>query len=115
MRDPSTEIISKYLAEEESNGRIHKVKGGESRVQCSPFGVIPKKGNTGKWRLIVNLLAPTEASVNDGMDKELASVAYTSVDEVARRVMSLCRRLGMPLDEKKRKVHQKLSRFWASR
>ncbi len=31
------------------------------------------------------------ASVNDGIDKELASVAYTSVDEVARRVMSLGR------------------------
>jgi len=85
------EIISKYPEEEESAGRIHKVKEGESKVQCSPFGVIPKKGKPGKWRFIVNLSAPDGASVNDGIDKELASVAHTSVDEVARRVMAVGR------------------------
>ncbi len=85
------EIISKYLEEEESAERIHQVQGGESRVQCSPFGVIPNKGKPGKWRLIVNLSAPMGASVNDGIDKELASVAYMPVDEVAGRVTSLGR------------------------
>ncbi len=69
------EIISKYLQVEESAGRIHKVKEGVDKVQCSPFGVIPKKGKPGKWRLIMNLSAPDGASVNDGIDKELASVA----------------------------------------
>jgi len=57
------EIISKYLQEEECAGRIHKVNEGEDRVQCSPFGVIPKKGKPGRWRLIVNLSAPDGASV----------------------------------------------------
>ncbi len=85
------EVIRKYLEEEEGGGRIHKVIDGESRVQCSPFGVIPKKGKPGRWRLIVNLSAPEGASVNDGIDKELASVAYTSVDEVVRRVVKLGR------------------------
>ncbi len=58
-------------------------------MQCSPFGVIPKKGRPGKWRLIVNLSAPDGGSTNDGIARELASVAYTSVEEVVRRVMEL--------------------------
>ncbi len=58
-------------------------------MQCSPFGVIPKKGRPGKWRLIVNLSAPDGGSTNDGIARELASVAYTSVEEVVRRVIEL--------------------------
>ncbi len=85
------EIIGKYLREEVSAGRVHIVKEGRAIVQCSPFGVIPKKGKPGRWRLIVNLSAPDGASVNDGIDKELASVAYMSVDEVARRVLEVGR------------------------
>ena len=27
-------------------------------VHCSPFGVIPKKGKAGRWRLIVDLSSP---------------------------------------------------------
>ena len=30
-------------------------------VQISPFGIIPKRNRPGKWRLIVNLSAPTGA------------------------------------------------------
>ncbi len=39
----------------------------------------------------MNLSAPEGASVNDGIAKELASVAYTYVDEVVRRVLQLGR------------------------
>ena len=66
---------------------------GESRqvtgVQLSPFGVIPKKGKPGRWRLILNLSAPEGGSVNDGIAKELSRVEYTSVDDVVRRVLEL--------------------------
>ncbi len=85
------EIIGQYLREEVSAGRVHRVKEGRAKVQCSPFGVIPKKGKPGRWRLIVNLSAPDGDSVNDEIDKELASVAYTSVDKVARRVLEVGR------------------------
>ncbi len=44
-------------------------------IHCSPFGVIPKRGRPGKWRLIVNLSAPKGNSVNDGISKELASLS----------------------------------------
>ena len=39
----------------------------------------------------MNLSAQEGAIVNDGIAKELASVAYTSVDEVVRRVLQLGR------------------------
>ena len=44
---------------------------------------MPKKNRLDKWRLIVNLSAPEGRSVNDGIDKELASLSYVSVDDVA--------------------------------
>ncbi len=60
-------------------------------IHCNPFGVIPKKNKPGKFRLIVNLLAPDNHSVNDGINKELASLSYVTVDEVAKTVASLGR------------------------
>ena len=83
------EIISKYLEEEVQNERVWSVEQATEGIQCSPFGVIPKKGKPGRWRLIVNLSAPEGHSVNDGIDRELSSVAYTSVDDVIRRVLRL--------------------------
>jgi len=48
----------------------------------SPFGVIPKKSNPGKWRLILELLCPHGKSVNDGISKEFSSLSYVTIDEV---------------------------------
>ena len=59
-------------------------------VHCSPFGVIPKKGKAGRWRLIVDLSSPEGRSVNDGIDKELATVAYMSVDDAMAEVLRIC-------------------------
>ena len=56
-------------------------------VHCSPFGVIPKKNRINKWRLILDLSAPEGASVNDGFSKDLASLAYPSVDNVVSEVV----------------------------
>ena len=39
--------------------------------------------------LITDLSSPTGQSVNDGIDRELASVAYMSVDDVVRRIVEL--------------------------
>ena len=58
------------------------------QVHCSPFGVIPKK-EVGKWRLIMDLSHPEGASINDGIDKALASISYVSVDNVAEVVLKL--------------------------
>ena len=56
-------------------------------LQVNRFGVMPKGHNTGKWRLITDLSFPPGASVNDGIDPDLYSLSYTSIDEVAKLVV----------------------------
>ena len=77
------EVVSKYLSEECAKGRV--VGPIEPiylpQVHTSSFGVIPK-GNTGKWRLIVNLSAPEGASVNDGISEEWCSLSYISIHDL---------------------------------
>ena len=53
------------------------------------MGVIPKGHTPGKWRLITDLSFPPLASVNDGIDRELSSLHYTSVEKVARAAQRL--------------------------
>ena len=43
-------------------------------VHISGFGVIPKPNQVGKWRLILDLSSPKEASINDGISKALCSM-----------------------------------------
>lgn len=59
-------------------------------AHVSPFGVIPKS-EPGKWRLILGLSSPEGGSVNDGISKELCSLSYMSIDDVAARVVCLGR------------------------
>ncbi len=71
------EVVEKYLREELQGNRLITIHHSDDAralgVQCSPFGVIPKKNRPNKWRLIIDLLAPQGHSVNDGISKELAS------------------------------------------
>ena len=89
------EIVAHYLADKLKAGRITvagttwEAQGLE--INCSPFGVIPKKNKPGKFRIILNLSAPENRSVNDGISKELASLSYVTVDEVAETVQRLGR------------------------
>ncbi len=89
------EVVQEYLDREQANGRVFTVgKAGQAEalgVHCSPFGVIPKKGKPGRWRLIVDLSSPEGSSVNDGISAELSSLSYTSVDEVMRKVLEVGR------------------------
>ena len=52
------QVVRKYLNKEVAEKRVWVVgaTGGEmAGMQSSPFGVIPKKGKPGRWRLILNL------------------------------------------------------------
>ena len=81
-------IVDKYLEAEREAGRVTEVKAGDSNtVNCSPFGVIPKCNRPGKWRMIVDLSAPEGHSVNDGLDKGLASLSYVLVDDVVAGIV----------------------------
>ena len=61
---------------------------GNRAVQVSRFGVISKK-IPGKWRLIIDLLAPRYRSVNDGINEDLAYLAYVSVDNMVEVITAL--------------------------
>ena len=51
-------------------------------LHISSFGVIPKKGQPGKWRLIVDLSSPQGASVNDGISSDEFSMHYIKLDQI---------------------------------
>lgn len=85
------DIVSDYLENEVSLNKIarigHPERASELKIHCSPFGVIPKRNQVNKWRLILDLSSPEGKSVNDGIPKELVSLTYMSVDDVVYEVV----------------------------
>ena len=67
-----SEVIDHYLANEVSLGRVAGPFSSPPfpNLHVSSFEVIPKKGQPGKWRLIVDLSSPSGLSVNDGIDPD---------------------------------------------
>ena len=65
-------VIDRYLANEVSLGRVLGPFPSPPLLDLhvSSFGVIPKRGQPGKWRLIVDLSSPGGLSVNDGINPE---------------------------------------------
>ena len=60
-------------------------------VHTSPIGLVPKKGQAGRWRMIVDLSSPSNYSVNDGISRSLCSFSYASVDDAVRHILELGR------------------------
>lgn len=60
-------------------------------IYTSRFGVIPKRSQPGKWRLILDLSFPEHNSVNEGINVSHCSMKYTSVDEAACIIAKLGR------------------------
>ena len=78
------EVIDKYLEQETELGNI---LGPFPRttalvIHVNRFGVIPKKHQMGKWRLITDLSFPEGSSINDGIDANACSLTYITVQEV---------------------------------
>ena len=75
------EVVRDYLAGECAEGTILGPfpAGSLPGLQVSRFGVIPK-GKSGKLHLIVDLSSPERKSVNDGIDSDLCSMSYVTVD-----------------------------------
>ena len=84
------DVIDEYLATEIAKGRVAGPFATPPflNLHCSPFGVIPKKGQPGKWRLILDS-SPTQHSVNDGIPKDPFSLQYISVDDAIKILMAL--------------------------
>ena len=87
-----SEAVNEFIRKEFSLGRLlgpfHRT-ADLSSLQVNSIGVVPKGHNTGKWRLITDLLFPHGASVNDGMNPLFCSLCYTTVDEIAAVVECL--------------------------
>ena len=58
-------------------------------VHISPIGLVPKGHTTGKWRVIVDLSSPMGCSVNDGIDADLCSLRYASLDDALKLISRL--------------------------
>ena len=84
------EVVSRYIAKELVQGKLRRLELAEvSAVHKSPIGIIPKAGQPGKFRLIVDLSSPVQFSVNDGIPRDLCSLEYASVDQAVSMVASL--------------------------
>ena len=84
-------VVEQYLRKECELGRVMgPLKVGSIPLHINRFGVIPKPHQPGKWRLIVDLSYPPGASVNDGIEPELSSLSYASVDDA----MAIITKLG---------------------
>lgn len=80
-------VIDSFLQNELVKGRRTGPFPTPPFSNLHTFGVIPKKHQPGKWRLIVDLTSPAGASVNDGIQKD-TSVQCMSVDDEINGIMA---------------------------
>ena len=87
------QVIEEYIKQELELGNIVGPfsKTLAPAVHINRFGVIPKKHQPDKWRLITDLSFPEGASVNDSIESELCSLSYVTVEEVARQAIKMGR------------------------
>lgn len=91
MPTSNPRVIIDYLEREVSLDRMVRVPSNQAvHVHVSPMGLIPKK-TPGKWRMIVDLSSPDGESVNDGIRRELSSLAYTTVDHLSALILATAR------------------------
>ena len=84
------QVIDDYLTNDCHLGRV---LGPFTQPPCprhiNRFGVIPKKTQPGRWRLIVDWSFLDGASVNDGIPCDLCSLPYPSIDLAVQQILQL--------------------------
>ena len=90
---PNPQVIDNYLRSEVQLGRVAGPfqQPPLSNLHVSRFGVIPKRNQPGKWRLILDLSSPAGHSVNDGIASEDYSLQYMKVDDIIAGIMQFGR------------------------
>ena len=83
------QVINEYISSEVEKGNIMGPfgKAVAPKVHINRFGVIPKKHQPGKWRLISDLSYPEGRSVNDSINPKWCSLSYISVEQVATEAL----------------------------
>ena len=84
-------VVADYLLKERQAGRLSGPIPSEKQGACqiSPIGLIPKRNQPGRWRLIVDLSSPHGHSVNDGIDTDLCSMQYVTLDQAVKMVQRM--------------------------
>ncbi len=84
------EVVSEFLETEQRAGRVIGPIESECLplVQLNRLGLVPKNHQPDRWRVIVDLSFHKGASVNNGLEREVCSVNYTSVDAACKRVIA---------------------------
>ena len=83
------QVVDEYLQTELT---LQRISGPFPQSLCtaaqiSRFGVIPKRHQPNKWRLIVDLSYPPGHSVNDNIPKALCSLSYITVDDAIHAIV----------------------------
>ena len=81
------QVVREYLTLESELRRIEGPLNLGVPGIINRFGVIPKPHQPGKWHLIVDLSYPKGSSVNDGIESELCSLSYASVDDAVSIIL----------------------------
>ena len=82
------QVVREYLALESRLGRVvGPLETGTPGMIINRFGVIPKPHRPGKWRLIIDLSHPKGASVNDGIEPDLCTLSYASIDNATSVIL----------------------------
>ena len=58
------------------------------KIQVNRFGVIPKRNQPGKWRLIADLSHPEQWSVDNGINPDWCGVHYASVNDAVQILLA---------------------------
>ena len=84
-------VVEEYLSSEILHRRVAGpfIKKHLPAAQISRFGVIPKRQQPNKWRLIVDLSHPAGQSVNDGIPTSLCGLSYITVDDAIQKILEL--------------------------
>ena len=73
----NAKVVDDYIQEELDSRRLITIPHDSiPGIQLSPFGVTPKRGQSNKWRLIVDLSSPRGYSVNDGIPSMRPLTSY---------------------------------------
>ena len=85
------QFVEEYLATEILH---HRVAGPFNKqhlpsVQLNRFRVIPKRHQSNKWRLIVELSYPAHHSVNDGIPRLLCGLSYITINHAIQKILEL--------------------------
>ncbi len=85
----NAEVVDQYLAKEVGLKRVVGPIATSMlpEAMINSFGVIPKPHQPGKYRLILDLSRPKGSSVNDGIELEVCSLNYASVDQAVHIIM----------------------------